>query len=189
MQANPRKTKAVRFLGPVELGGIREEILAIPEHIWERENATKPNKFGALDLTQHIVFRFVSSFEDWRQSYDGALWGEWQARLAPLLAAATHSYGYTNAAFPRVMLARMAPGGVIHPHIDANPAARWPHKIHIPIQTNPEVTFFVDPDTHHFEVGQAYEVNNLGRHAVHNGGTTPRIHLIFEYYDLDQPVS
>ena len=34
------------------------------------------------------------------------------------------------------MLARMAPGGVIHPHQDANPAAKWPHKIHVPIVTN-----------------------------------------------------
>lgn len=186
MQANPRKTKAVRFLGPVDLGGIRDEILAIPQEIWDRENAAKPNKFGALDQTQHIVFRFVSSFEDWRQSYDNPIWQDWKHRIEPILAHATQPYGYANGAFPRIMLAKMAPSGVIHPHVDANPAARWPHKIHIPIQTNPQVSFFVEPDHYHLEVGQAYEVNNLGRHAVRNDGTTSRIHLIFEYYDVDQ---
>jgi hypothetical protein len=31
------------------------------------------------------------------------------------------------------------------------------------------------------------EVNNMGLHAVENRGATDRIHLIFEYYDLDQP--
>ncbi|MEP7043426.1 MAG: aspartyl/asparaginyl beta-hydroxylase domain-containing protein [Dokdonella sp.] len=186
MQANPRKTKSVRFLGPVRLGDVGDDILAIPDDLWERENATKPNKFGALDRTQHIVFRFVSSFEDWRQSYETPLWQEWKARIEPLLAQAVAPYAYAHGAFPRIMLARMAPGGIIHAHVDANPAARWPHKIHIPIQTNPQVSFFVDPDEYHLEVGQAYEVNNLGRHAVKNEGTTARIHLIFEYYDVAQ---
>jgi len=189
MQANPRKTTSVRFLGPIELGGIVEEIRAIPEETWERENSTKPNKFDALDRTQHIVFRFVSNFADWRQSYETPIWRDWAPRIEPLLAQAVAPYAYARGAFPRVMLARMAPGGIIHPHVDANPAARWPHKIHIPIQTNPQVAFFVDPHEHHLEVGQAYEVNNLGRHAVKNDGTTSRIHLIFEYYDVDQPVS
>jgi hypothetical protein len=187
--ANPRKTMGVRKLGRVDIAALRTAMLAIPEDVWDAENAGKPNKFEALDATRHIVFRFIDSPRDWRGSHDRAAWPEWRGLLEPVLAQAVRDYGYARGAFPRVMLARMPAGGVIHPHIDANPAARWPHKIHIPIQTNPEVTFFVDPDTHHFEVGQAYEVNNLGRHAVHNGGTTPRIHLIFEYYDLDQPVS
>ena len=40
---------------------------------------------------------------------------------------------------------------------------------------------------HHFPEGEAVEVNNLELHAVRNDGTTDRIHLIFEYYDQDQP--
>ena len=35
--------------------------------------------------------------------------------------------------------------------------------------------------------GEAVEVNNLGVHGVENRGSTDRIHLIFEYYDLDSP--
>ena len=63
--------------------------------------------------------------------------------------------------FPRVMLARMAPGGVIHPHRDENPAAKWPHKIHVPIVTNDDVTFYVDGTAYHFAEGEAVEVNNM----------------------------
>jgi hypothetical protein len=187
MQANPRKTTSVRFLGPVDLGGLRDDILAIPEERWERENASKPNRYGVLDQTRHIVFRFVSRPDDWAQSYDLPSWPEWAARLEPLLRAATAPYGYRNGAYPRILLAKMAPGGVIHPHVDSNLAARWPHKIHVPILTNDQVWFFVGPQRYHFEVGQAYEVNNLAQHAVQNLGATPRIHLIFEYYDVDQP--
>ena len=31
------------------------------------------------------------------------------------------------------------------------------------------------------------EVNNLGVHSVNNDGGSDRIHLIFEYYDTEQP--
>ena len=114
-------------------------------------------------------------------------WPEWRGRLEPVLAQATRPYGYARAAFPRVMLARMAPGGVIHPHVDANPAAKWPHKIHVPLLTNPQVGFLIGERVYHFPEGRAVEVNNLGRHAVRNDGATDRIHLIFEYFDEDQP--
>jgi hypothetical protein len=57
----------------------------------------------------------------------------------------------------------------------------------VPIVTNPDVTFFVDDVAYHFAEGEAVEVNNMAFHAVTNRGTTDRIHLIFEYFDLDQP--
>jgi aspartyl/asparaginyl beta-hydroxylase (cupin superfamily) len=85
------------------------------------------------------------------------------------------------------MLARMAPGGVIQPHRDANPAAKWPHKIHVPLLTNDRVTFTIEGRGYHLPEGEAVEVNNMGVHAVANAGDTDRIHLIFEYYDPDQP--
>ncbi len=187
IQPNPRKTTSIRHLGTVDIGTLREAALAIPESVWNAENENKPNRFGALDATRHIVFRFVSNFLDWRQSYETPLWNEWKALLQPVLDSATAPYAYARGSFPRVMLARMAPEGVIHPHRDQNPAAKWPHKIHIPLLTNERVSFSVDGKDYHFPEGEAVEVNNMGLHAVENRGPTDRIHLIFEYYDLDQP--
>lgn len=187
MLPNPRKTTSVRKLGQVDIARLRAAVLAIPEAVWDVENDDKPNRFEALDRTRHIVFRFVSNFRDWRQSYDRPLWPEWKSLLEPVLAQATRDYGYRNGVFPRVMLARMAPGGVIKPHRDANPAAKWPHKIHVPLLTNDRVTFFIDGTGYHFPEGEAVEVSNMAVHAVENAGTTDRIHLIFEYYDPDQP--
>lgn len=186
-QVNPRKTRSVRALGAVDISGLREAVLAIPEAIWDFENNSKPNAYKALDRTRHIVFRFLHSTRDWRQSYDRPLWDAWRGRLEPVLAQATNAYGYARGAFPRVMLARMAPGDVIHPHQDTNAAAQWPHKIHVPLQTNPQVAFLVGAREYHFPEGEAFEVDNMGVHAVRNAGSTDRIHLIFEYYDLDQP--
>ena len=187
MHPNPRKTFSIRHLGRVDIAALRDVVMQIPEAVWDAENAEKPNKFEALDKTQHIVFRFVDSTRDWRQSHDRPLWAQWRPLIEPVMAKATAAYGYRRSVFPRVMLARMAPGGVIHMHVDANPAAKWPHKIHVPLLTNSHVTFFIGGVGHHFVEGEAIEVSNMSAHGVRNEGDTDRIHLIFEYYDLDQP--
>ena len=185
--ANPRKTKTIRKLGPVDITALRAAVLAIPEDVWNAENATKPNKFDLLDETRHIVFRFLHNARDWRDSYDRANWPQWRGLLEPVLAEAVRGYSYAHGIFPRVMLARMAPGGLIQPHRDANIAAKWPHKIHVPLTTNAKVVSFFGGSEHHFPQGEAVEVNNLDAHWVRNDGDTSRIHLIFEYYDADQP--
>jgi hypothetical protein len=187
LEANERKTTSVRRLGTVDIAALRERVLAIPEEMWAAENATKPNRFGALDTTRHIVFRFVQNRFDWRRSDEGPLWAQWKDVLEPVMEAATKAYGYANGDFPRVMLAQMPPGGTIRPHRDENPAAKWPHKIHVPLKTNDAVTFFIDDQSYHLAEGEAVEVNNMGVHAVTNEGDSDRIHLIFEYFDRDQP--
>ena len=185
--ANPRKTNAIRRLGPVDITALSAAVAAIPGAVWEAENAAKPNKFEVLDETRHIVFRFIDSPRDWRHSHDRPAWPQWRALLEPVLAQATAGYGYARGVFPRVMLAKMPAGGGIHPHIDANPAAKWPHKIHVPIFTNPAVISSFGGAQHHFPVGEAVEVDNLGPHWVRNASAFDRIHLIFEYFDADQP--
>jgi hypothetical protein len=187
VQPNPRKTHSFRHLGQVDITDLKQAVLAIPEDLWNAENADKPNRFEALDVTRHIVFRFVSNFRDWRDSYDRPLWAEWKHLLLPVMQAASVDYGYARGVYPRVMLARMAAGGVIQPHRDANPAAKWPHKIHVPIVTNDQVVFRVEGAQYVMPEGEGVEVNNMGTHAVENRGDTDRIHLIFEYYDPDQP--
>jgi hypothetical protein len=184
---NPRKTRSIRRLGEVDVSKLAKAVSAIPEEVWEAENAAKRNKFENLSTTRHIVFRFVRTYYDWRESVDMPIWEEWRPLVEPVLAGATAAYGYKRGGFPRIMLARMAPGGVIHPHHDNAPAAAWPHKIHVPLTTNPGVVFLQEGTPHHFPVGEAFEVNNLDEHGVENRGETDRIHLIFEYYDLDQP--
>ncbi len=185
--ANPRKTTSMRALGRVDVAALRQAALALPEAVWDAENARKPNKFDVLGQTRHIVFRFIRSPHDWRTSYDCPLWPQWRALLEPVLAEASRGFGYAVGVFPRVMLARLPAGGLIQPHVDANPAAKWPHKVHVPLTTNAQVVSFFGGAEHHFPVGEAVEVDNLGPHWVRNGGAEDRIHLIFEYYDPAQP--
>lgn len=187
LPANPRKTDGVRQLGPVDSAALAFAVCAIPEAVWTAENADKPNRFEVLGRTRHIVFRFVDSVRDWRSSHDRPAWPAWRGLLEPVLTQAVAPYGYARGAFPRVMLARLPAGGVIHPHVDANPAARWPHKIHVPLVTDPLVISCFGGGRHHFSAGHAVEVDNLAPHWVANASDRDRIHLIFEYYDCDQP--
>ncbi|MEN0005476.1 MAG: aspartyl/asparaginyl beta-hydroxylase domain-containing protein [Bacteroidota bacterium] len=179
---NPNKTKSMRALGAVDISAVRAAILSIPEAVWQLENEAKPNKFREFHSTTHIVFKFVESFKDYTKYYEKPIWEKWKARLQPLLDQAVVPYGYTEGHFSRVMLARLDAGGHINAHRDGKLSAVFPHKIHIPIQTNPKCTFFVNPKTYQFEEGFAYEVNNQAVHYVENLGDSPRIHLIFEYW-------
>ena len=185
--ANPRKTRNIRKLGSVDIAALRDAVLAIPESVWATENARKPNKFEVLDKARHIVFRFIDSPRDWRGSHDCRAWGQWRGLLEPVMRQAVGDYGYARGVFPRVMLARLPAGESIKPHIDANPAAKWPHKIHVPLATDPLVVCGFGGMQHHFPLGEAVEVDNLGPHWVRNGSGADRIHLIFEYFDAEQP--
>ena len=70
--------------------------------------------------------------------------------------------------------------GQIHPaHQDMQPT-EWVTRVHIPLVTNPHAVATMDDGYHQMLVGKAYLFNTLVTHAVANGGTTPRIHLVFD---------
>ena len=83
----------------------------------------------------------------------------------------------------RVMVARLVVNGTIQPHIDQHPSFTVGHRIHVPLLTNEAVEFLVDNEPVVMQEGNAYELNNLLPHSVHNGGTEDRIHLIFDYME------
>ena len=182
---NPFKTNSVKELDAIDIAGIIPDILSIPEGTWDEENKDKPNNFYELKHTKHIVFKFVHDLKDCTKSYEFPIWESWKNRLQPILDKAVEPYGYTNGVFSRIMLAKLTAGGMIKAHVDGDGVVTFPHKIHIPISTNDGVSFFVNPKLYHFEVGFAYEVNNLAVHYAENKGVEDRIHLIFEYFNPD----
>jgi hypothetical protein len=181
---NPNKTKHTRILGEVDISELKKKVLALPNKTWAEQNEVKPNKFGVLDKTKHIVFRFVNSFKDHRFYSDKAIWEDWRGLIEPLLEATKIAYGYRQAECPRIMLAKLPAGESINPHIDRSPAAQFPHKVHIPLTTNDETFFILNEDYINMEIGSIYEVNNRKLHSVINKGKTERIHLIFEIFEV-----
>lgn len=182
---NPNKTKGVTELGKVDISAVRDEIVNLTEAFWDAQDEAKPNNFHEFYKTKHIIFKFVYDLNDCTRFYEFPIWEAWKEKLQPLMDAAVKPYGYEKGVFSRIMFAKLKAGGDIKAHKDGNRAATFPHKIHIPIKTNDKVMFFVNPKAYHFEEGNAYEVNNLAAHYVENAGTEDRIHLIFEYFNVD----
>ena len=180
---NLNKTDSFRDLGPVNIEPLKKRVELISEEFWEDQNAQKPNKFGALGATRHIVFRFIKSFKDHRFYTDGKLWEDWEEVLKPILNAVASRMNYSKAEFPRVMLAKLPAKESIKAHIDASPAAQFPHKIHVPITTNEQTYFCFEKSKKQMKIGEAYEVNNNIKHWAENNGNSDRIHLIFELFN------
>lgn len=182
-EAHIDKPATIRELGAVDISALKPLIEQIPEGVWAMENAKKENNFFCFHHTQHIVFRFIQGNRDHRHSYATPLWQLWQARLLPVMKQAIRPYAYQQPIFPKVMLARLSPGGLIDPHVDGAGSNLHTHKIHIPIQTNDYVRFNIKHQAYMLKEGFAYEVNNIVKHSVENGGEMARIHLIFELFE------
>lgn len=151
---------------------------------WARHDEIKPNKFGPFyNNTQHVVLAFPSRL--WRAQGARYLeaWSDWRDVIEPVISHVTPVYGYSDGRVNRVMLARLLPGRVIGKHVDSDDSSELPHKIHVPMITNPCVEFWEEERVYHLEVGRAYEVNNRIVHGGANFGAEARVHLIFDYFD------
>lgn len=176
----------LKDLGPVPdalLTSLEDKLGEDPE-LWLRADPNKPNRFEAFKgSTLHIVFQFPADLRSHRQSAYAPLWKEWEPLLAPLIAHATTAYGYPQGRTARIMLARLLAGKEIARHVDNSPSAEVPHKIHIPVITNPGVRFLIGDGDYVLPRGRAYEVNNRKPHAVRNPSSSDRVHLIFDYFN------
>jgi mannose-6-phosphate isomerase-like protein (cupin superfamily) len=53
-------------------------------------------------------------------------------------------------------------------------------RVHIPIQTNPQVEFVVDGERLPMGEGECWYINFNLPHRIHNGGETDRVHLVID---------
>jgi hypothetical protein len=80
-----------------------------------------------------------------------------------------------------VRLMRLTPGSVIKEHHDADLAAEkgWA-RLHIPITTNPKVSFFLNRIPVGMAPGEAWYLRLADPHRVENRGDTDRVHLVID---------
>ena len=80
-----------------------------------------------------------------------------------------------------VRLLSLSPGSYIREHCDsALDYEDGEIRIHIPIQTNPAVEFYVHGERLLLEEGHSYYVNVNLPHRVNNRGTVERVHLVID---------
>jgi quercetin dioxygenase-like cupin family protein len=80
-----------------------------------------------------------------------------------------------------IRLMALDPGGWIKPHRDSGTALEdGITRLHIPIQTSPEVMFCIDGEHIHFSAGDTWYLNASWEHSVKNQSTKSRIHLMMD---------
>jgi hypothetical protein len=80
----------------------------------------------------------------------------------------------------RSRLMKLAPGCEVSEHIDFNYHWYTRVRIHIPIATNPDVTFYCADESVHMRPGECWIFNSWCRHRVVNAGRQERIHLVID---------
>jgi hypothetical protein len=185
MEKSINKTEGIRDLGKVDIRKIKQIISKLSAKVWELETAGRENNFDCFHHTEHIIFRFPDQLSDRTIVHDNPTWHIWKSTLLPIMEQAIKPYGYANGVFKAVMLAKLKAGHAIDRHTDGSLSYYFLHKIHIPIETNEKVSFYIEPNEYSLAEGKAYEVNNIVTHGVVNQGQTDRIHLIFEYLNAD----
>ena len=74
----------------------------------------------------------------------------------------------------------LAPGAEVPSHIDSHYYWRTHIRIHIPMITNPNVSFTCGGETVHMAAGECWVFDSFQRHEVHNRGSETRVHLVID---------
>ena len=81
----------------------------------------------------------------------------------------------------RVMINKIAPGGVIYPHSDTpEHASYYNQRVHIVLQSEPGVQFRCGDETAYWETGSVFWFNNKLEHEIFNDSQSDRIHLVMD---------
>jgi len=85
-----------------------------------------------------------------------------------------------NEVLGRSRLMRLAPGSEVSQHVDFN--YHWFNRvrIHVPITTQPSVTFFCGDEQIHMQAGSSWIFDSWRRHRVVNAGDAERVHLVID---------
>jgi hypothetical protein len=96
---------------------------------------------------------------------------------APCLQQVMASFGEV---LGRSRLMKLAPGAEVSLHVDFNYHWHTRVRIHIPVITNPGVTFFCGDESLHMKAGECWIFDSWNRHRVVNGGAGERVHLVLD---------
>ncbi|MEJ8569121.1 aspartyl/asparaginyl beta-hydroxylase domain-containing protein [Elongatibacter sediminis] len=176
----------IRPLGPVDMEGLREAILAQDEAAW-REEEYRQQEYDVHRQTESIVLVFTN-LDVWPEIeiHKEPGWNRLAEAAIPVMHGIIDRYYPRGGAIIRAMAAKLLAGGKIAPHVDTHPSFHRGHRIHVPITTNSRVRFMIDGRPHRLRVGEAYEINNQMNHSVMNKGSEDRITFIFDYMPPDE---
>ncbi|MDR3419178.1 MAG: sulfotransferase [Nevskia sp.] len=150
----------------LDIERLQAEVAQFAEDQWQRH----PDGFEG-----NTAIRLISVGGEENDRVAGAMRPTPQLQRCPYIRQVLANFGVV---FSRSRLMRLAPGAEVPEHCDSN--YHWFHRvrIHIPVFTEPQVSFSCDGKTVHMAAGEAWIFDNWRLHRVHNGGSRNRVHLV-----------
>ena len=137
---------------------LSREVESLPPSAWEPH----PQGFAGNDAVP-----FVSVNGGLNDGFEGPMAATEHLRACPYIMALMEELGGT---WGRSRLMGLAPGARVPRHVDIHYYWRTHLRIHIPIVTNPGVTFTCGGDTAHMAPGESWIFDSFQLHEVHNAG-------------------
>ena len=145
---------------------LRAEVAALPAEAWISHPDSVPGNSAA---------RLISAGGAETESVHGQMRPtSWLAAM-PYARQVLSGFGVV---WSRSRLMRLAPGAGVPEHADINYHWHTRVRLHIPIQTRPEVRFNCDGESVHMAEGEAWIFDNWRRHHVENRSADDRVHLV-----------
>lgn len=87
---------------------------------------------------------------------------------------------YLGGALSHAAVKRLPAGASYSPHYDAHPLWRDQLRLHIPVATHPDVTFYCAGMSAHMRSGELWAFDRRAPHAVKNDSPVDRLHLVID---------
>ena len=147
---------------------LAREVKALPPSAW----LPHPQGFAGNDAVPLVTVNGALN-----DAFEGPMAATEHLRACPYLMALMEQLGGT---WGRSRLMGLAPGARVPRHVDIHYYWRTHLRIHIPIVTNPGVTFTCGGETVHMAPGESWIFDSFQLHEVHNAGDAKRIHLVLD---------
>lgn len=146
---------------------LAKEVLAFSEDCW----LPHPQRFEGNDFLPLISI----NGEPENESFAGQMAPTKYLKECPYLIEVLASFG---ASLGRTRLMRLSGGAEVTPHVDIHYYWRDRMRIHVPIVTQPSVTFHCGGLTVNMAPGECWLFDTFSRHRVINDAERKRIHLV-----------
>lgn len=147
---------------------LAREVAALPPSAW----VPHPQGFVGNDAIPLVTVN--GGLND---AFEGPMAATEHLRDCPYIMELMEELGGT---WGRSRLMGLAPGARVPRHVDIHYYWRTHLRIHIPIVTNPGVTFTCGGETVHMAPGESWIFDSFQLHEVHNAGAAKRVHLVLD---------
>ncbi len=145
---------------------LAQEARALPAGAWARH----PNAFPG-----NSAARLISVGGAENDEVSGRMQMTAHLDACPYIQQVLASFGVV---WGRSRLMRLAPGARVPEHVDTNYHWFSRVRLHIPVITQPGVSFYCDDQVVHMAAGEAWLFDNWRLHRVENATPHERIHLV-----------